>query len=264
MRNRVLAALLGLAIATAPSAVLLHGSVAGEHSGTSAHGAAPGQAWKPTIIPAPLRQKDIPADKRTLLADAMASLPADCQWALKNLYVKTRKEVERGMAGSESMILNGDIDDVQLRAVFIHEYGHITDLGCLRGTKESGASAFKDGPQTIYNDDPSVGFYAISWKNEKSKRAGIGKEDFVSGYASWNPFEDFAETYAYYVLQEDAFRARAEKNDILRRKLAWMEENVFRDYQHSAYGKTNGKEKQPWDVTLLPYDWHSGAVAMER
>lgn len=264
MRNRVLAALLGLAIATAPSAVLLLGSVAGAPEGTSVHEAAPGQTWKPKTTPSPLRQSDIPPAKRELLADALQALPTRCQPVLKNIYVKTSKEVERGMAGAESMVLNGDIDDVQLRAVFIHEFGHITDLGCLTGNESSGKSAFKDGSKPVYNDDPSVAFYAISWKNEKAKRSGVSKADFVSGYASWDPFEEFAETYAYYVLQYDAFVARAQKNDALRQKLAWMEANVFNGYERPAEGKASAKGGPPWDVTLLPYAWRPLTVAMAR
>ncbi len=264
MFNRVPAALLGVAIVTATSAVLLRQSVAGAQSGTSVHEAAPDKAWKPKFTPTPLRQADIPVRQRDLLADALQALPADCQWSLKNIYVKTRKEIERGMAGSESIILNGDVSDDELRAVFIHEFGHITDLGCLRGSEAAGASAFKDGSHAIYNDDPSIGFYAISWKDATTKRQGARKEDFISGYASWDPFEEFAETFAYYVLQQDAFRARAKKNDVLRRKLEWFEANVFRNYDPPANGRTTGKEKQPWDVTLLPYDWQPVTVALGR
>jgi hypothetical protein len=216
------------------------------------HAASPAKPWK-SIFPV-LNAADIEERHRQIAEEALLAMPEQCRWALKNFFVRYDGSVERALGGKSTIILNGTVPDEEFRALFIHEFGHVTDLGCIRGTPGSAASAFHDGPDVMTADDPSVDFYAISWATEKKKRKGSRATDFVSGYAAWDAHEDFAETFAYYVLQREAFRARAERNTALAKKFQWMEENVFGDAAAVAQGEAP-ITGIPWDVTLLPYTW---------
>ena len=134
----------------------------------------------------------------------------------------------------------------------------MVDLGCLTGLPESGPSNFRDGKETIYRSDLSVSFYEISWQNEQKKRLDSHDNDFVTGYASWDSFEDMAETITYFVLQEEAFRARALENAVLNRKLQWLEANLFTRNKRVATGLHQWDGAVPWDATKLPYAWMGG------
>lgn len=210
-----------------------------------------------TVAPstfAALNHPDIDEHHRDLMEHALNELPSGCRWALKNVYVRSDNSVERAVGGSSTIIINGNMDDEEFVSVFIHEFGHITDLGCIRGHSAK-PSAFRDGPAIIPVDDPSTGFYRISWQNERVQRTGSTPQDFVSGYASWDAFEDFGETYAYYVLHRDEFQKRAKTNVVLAAKLAWMEAHVFAGYEATATSAQAWDGSVPWDVTLLPYEW---------
>lgn len=199
-----------------------------------------------------LDHPDIRADHQTLLSATLRALPGQCRTSLRNLYVRYDRPEQRGLAGKGTIILNGNVRSAELRALFIHEFGHITDLGCLTGTPDGGTSAFRDGPEAIFRNDPSTGFYKISWLQEATRKPESSPEDFVSGYAAKDAFEDFAETFAYFVLQQEAFRTRAEGNGALRQKWEWMQANVFHDHTPFASGKP-WDGSLPWDVTKLRY-----------
>jgi hypothetical protein len=93
-------------------------------------------------------------------------------------------------------------DSEQLK-VFVHELGHIVDIFYLK----KGILA-----------DPSDIFYAISWESFNTKKAGQKITDFVSGYALSNKYEDFAETFAFYIFHNEDFRNRAKKDSFLQKK----------------------------------------------
>lgn len=204
-----------------------------------------------TVLPV-MDHPDIRADHKTLLSQTLRALPKQCQTTLRNLYVRYDRPKQRGLAGKGTIILSGNVRDAELRALFIHEFGHITDLGCLTGTPDSGISAFRDGPETIFRNDTSTDFYGISWLQETTRKPESSPEDFVSGYAAKDAFEDFAETFAYFALQPEAFRARAEANGALRQKWEWMQANIFQDHAPFASGKP-WDGSLPWDVTKLRY-----------
>lgn len=234
----------------AASLLILGTSIAkdGGFASRQSHAAAsPAQAILPVAS-----HRDIRADHQILLSDTLRALPEQCRASLRNLYVRYDRPQQRGLAGKGTIILSGNVRGTELRALFIHEFGHITDLGCFRGTPRSGPSAFRDGPETIFRDDPSTGFYDISWLQETTRKPDSSPEDFVSGYAAKDAFEDFAETFAYFVLQPEAFRARAEGNGALRQKWKWMTENVFKNHAPLASGKP-WDGSLPWDVTKLQY-----------
>ncbi len=240
----------------AMSIVLLETSVAQDRSDASlqSHAAAPSPQRVLPVIGHP----DIRSDHQILLSDTLRALPKQCQENLQHLYVRYDRPNERGLAGKGTIIISGNVRNAELRALFVHEFGHITDLGCLTGTPESGPSLFHDGPEQISHNDPSLSFYRISWVQETIQKPGSSLGDFVSGYAAKDAFEDFAETFAYIVLQPEAFNTRAQGNITLQKKLLWMKQYVFQgEHPLLASGKPwNGL--LPWDATKIPYTWHGG------
>ncbi|MBI3332121.1 hypothetical protein HYZ99_04145 [Candidatus Peregrinibacteria bacterium] len=199
---------------------------------------------------------DIREEHKAIADEVIRLLPAACQKQLKNFYVRYDNPEQRGLAGKSSVVVSGNVPADEFRALLIHEiFGHMLDLGCLRGTALSGPSGFKDGAEVIYQDDPSVAFYSISWTDAHTQKRGAKKADFVTGYAAWDPFEDMAESIAYFVLQEEAFRARAKNNSVLAAKLAWIETHVFQSDISVAAGLHTWNGEVPWDATKLPYVW---------
>jgi hypothetical protein len=192
-----------------------------------------------------------------ILAELEGFLPASCAQKTRNIFVRYDRPERRGLAGKTTVIVSGSLPLQEFRAVLVHELlGHVNDLGCLEGTPKSGASAFRDGNEVIFNDDPSTAFYAISWTAAKQKREDSLDRDFVSGYAKADAFEDVAESVAFYVLHREEFRRRAEENPVLARKLAWVETYALPSAQSYALSTYVWDARNiPWDITLLPYVW---------
>ncbi len=210
---------------------------------------------------AAIAQADAEDRHKQIANEVLMALPAKCRDTLKNFYVKYEKQKHRGLAGKSVLILDGTVPDEEFLALFVHESGHNWDLGCLQGTQDAGKSSFSDGDEPIYKDDPSLGFYQISWITSSVQRSNSNPEDFVSGYASYDIFEDFAESFAYFVLQNEVFAARAQTNATIAKKYAWFRDVLFDGHvPQIATGKSVYKGKAPWDTTKLAYKWHPELV----
>jgi len=148
----------------------------------------------------------------------------------------------RGQVSGRTLTMSLHIPTVdESLAVFIHELGHIVDIQHLRkGTLSA---------------DPSKSFYALSWQSSSEKIPSATIADFVSGYALSNQYEDFAETFAFYVLHNETFRKRAESNESLRRKYEFMRDEVFSEeaFEGTDFG-TETVAAYFWDGTKLPFD----------
>ncbi len=236
------------------------------------HAAAPqvvskAPSVKPVILPVHkasakllpvVNQDDIIPRHRALADQVLRSLPSHCRDHLQNFYVNYDKNAaNRGLGGESTIIIIGNVPDREFRALLIHECGHVADLGGLRGTIEGGKTSFFDGNTPIYANDPSVAFYAISWITPQINQPGTKESDFVSGYAASDPFEDFAEAYAYYALQKESFQQLAAKNPVIKAKYDFMDQVVFAGSTAVAKGQHVPSKKVPWDVTKLPYVWHA-------
>jgi hypothetical protein len=192
---------------------------------------------------------------KSLVYRTLKSLPAKSVNNLKNLTLYFTDEGRRGLGGSSTVILRcQNVTDEELVSVLVHEMGHVTDTGAMQGTSAAGRSAFMDGSNNVYSDDPSIDFYGLDFKDEDTMKKTADEMDFVSGYAMSDAFEDFAESYAYYVLHGNEFRSIAETNVILRKKYDFLKDEVFNGKEYS-----NGVEKvdssvRHYDVTVLPYD----------
>lgn len=199
-----------------------------------------------------LEQPGITDHHKKLAASVFDVLPASCAKNIRTFSIIYKDAKYRGLGGKTTIILDGSVKDDEFVALLIHECGHVIS-GNMIGGPQSGESAFRDGKSPFYNDGAAVPFFAVSWENERTLKKGSKDADFVSGYASSDIFEDFAETFAAYVLQRPYLKKRAGTNKAIAQKLAWMEANL--PLSETAVGTTTyaGTKDVPWDVTKLPY-----------
>ncbi len=156
------------------------------------------------------------------------SLPKNHTATLKNLVLDYSPQAHRGLGGENLIILRAvNMGANEFGAVLTHEMGHNVDAALLKPAKKIVRGGFKDGDLPVYETDPSLLFYRISWASETERLKNASNLDFVSGYAMQDPFEDFAETYTFYRLHNLSFRALTAKNDALARKYAFMRDMVF-------------------------------------
>jgi hypothetical protein len=82
-------------------------------------------------------------------------------------------------------------------------------------------------------------------------KAGLSGTSFVSGYASTNQYEDFAESFTMYVFHNKEFLKRAQTSTFLQKKYTFLRTSVFGDaFLGSAYEK-DAVPKKVWDVTKI-------------
>lgn len=194
---------------------------------------------------------------KSLVYRTLKSLPQEAVNRLQNLTLNFSNEGRRGLGGGSTIILRcSNVTDEELTGVLVHEMGHITDTGVLQGNYGTGESEFKDGNNPIYNDDPSLDFYRLSFLDEKTLRPNANMFDFVSGYAMTDPFEDFAETYNYYILHGDEFRALTTKNDILLNKYNFLKTRIFngKEFFNGDDSRQVNYADRDYDTTVLHYD----------
>lgn len=204
-----------------------------------------------TLLPV-VQQKDIKAHHQELADDTLRALPPHCRTFLKNFYVQYVNVKQRGLGGKTTIIIDGTAPDAEFVGLLVHECGHVTH-GNLLGNAASGESAFRDGKDVFYSDSPVAAFFSISWSTESVLKKGMKKSDFVSGYAQSDAFEDFAETFAMYILHRPALKERAKSNTVIAAKLKWME--TYLPLNEDALGEStySWNKTVPWDITKLPY-----------
>jgi hypothetical protein len=190
---------------------------------------------------------------KALLEKTLAALPENLTASLDSMKLFFNKRNPRGLSNSHLIELRcSSLDNAEIISVFIHELGHIVDLGKLKGVSFA-PSGFADGSLKIPADDPSVGFYKLSWQNEKKQKFLVERKDFVSGYAMSDPFEDFSESFNFYVLHGADFRAIKSESSILTKKYDFLKDKVFDGIEFDSERNTkNGK--RVWDSTLVEFD----------
>lgn len=203
-----------------------------------------------TILPI-VDQPTITDNHKKIASAVLRALPAACRDNLQTFAVLYRGATRRGLGGKTTIILDGSVPDEEFAALLVHECGHVIH-GNTHGTTTAGQTAFTDGPHPFYADSPMVAFWNISWKNSSTRLASSRDTDFVSGYAKSDPFEEFSETFAAYVLQRDSLRERAKSNDVIAAKLFWMDVNLPLVENAVGDGTASWDGTVPWDVTKLP------------
>lgn len=152
-----------------------------------------------------------------------------------------------------------DVDEEELTAVAVHEMGHIVDTGHLNGSASDEKTSFDDRGKAVYDSDPSVLHYGVSWTDNSSFTSDT--TGFVSGYAMTNPYEDFAETYAAYVLHGDLFRFYTHFDTDLKKKYEFMRDTVFEgvefDFGSEDLPKISEVEERVYDITRVDYTLES-------
>ncbi|QQR83829.1 putative zinc-binding metallopeptidase [Candidatus Peregrinibacteria bacterium] len=194
-------------------------------------------------------------DPRQIIKSALNQLPIEHVNQLKNLVIDYNPKAHRGFGGKNVMIIRGvAMSQQELIGVLIHEMGHLVDLGLMKERDQSVKSNFMDFDVPVFESDPSLDFYRISWKNEHERKRNATNEDFVSGYSMSNPFEEFAETYVYYVLHQKEFLAQARRSSVLAKKYKYMKDIVFKGEIFETGNVRAITKNQPWDITVLAYD----------
>lgn len=164
---------------------------------------------------------------KALVYKTLLSLPQDHSKKLKQLTLYFTDDGHRGLGGEDTIILRcQNVTDQELVAVFIHEIGHLAD---------------------------SSSFHSISWIGDETLKNDSSEQDFVSGYAMTDAYEDFAESYLYYVLHGDQFRELARYNDVLKQKYDFLEQFFFNNQEFNNHDDRVDVFTRPFDATLLPY-----------
>lgn len=194
---------------------------------------------------------------KSTVYQTLSKLPKEHVAQLLELTLFYTPDGRRGLGGGNSIILRcTNVAKTELAGVLMHEMGHLVDAETLRGTDESGFSGFYDFGKPVLVDDPSAAFFQICWISESQRRANSSELDFVSGYAMSDPFEDFAETYAYYRLHGKEFRSLASSNKHLAAKYEFMKNSVFAGKEFETGSSAPVKEEvRNYDVTVLPYSF---------
>jgi hypothetical protein len=158
------------------------------------------------------------------------------------IYLYKNRDLTRGRMKSWNihMYWVDQMSDSEFLSVLLHEFGHYYDIYSLPG----GALW-----------DRSDEFYNISWESTTVMRPSAIPEDFVSGYGMTNRYEDFAESYVYYILHNEDFIYKSLNNAALAAKYKYMREFIFTKNQFLQEDFSTDKvENYYWDVTKLSVD----------
>lgn len=145
----------------------------------------------------------------------------------------------RGQVVGNKLILSTRIpSDSESLKVLVHELGHIVDISYLK--------------KGALMSDPSKEFYDISWTAYNVLKKEMKIADFVSGYALSNQYEDFAESFTFYIFHNDLFVARAKKNPTLQKKYDFLRTKVFDsdEFVGTAF-QTGAVASYNWDTTKI-------------
>lgn len=218
------------------------------------------------LIPSFQRYQTVKTSIRSLFGDSvnwqnsyvqlaqktLQRLPNEHLVSLEKISINHKPTHEsRGKANSAQLILNTDgLSASEFLSVFLHEIGHVVDLGVLK------SEGFE--PTSFQNTkvgDASLDFYTISWDASLITRSGSKKADFVSEYAQESAYEDMAESYLFYFLHGKEFRTRAALNKTLAKKYEFLKTVIFKDQEYDFSKNSYDYPDTFFDTTLLPFDF---------
>lgn len=201
------------------------------------------------------KKRFLNAIKENQIETALKKLPEEHANSVENIILDYNPEAHRGLGGNSMIILRGvNMGTEEMVSVMIHELGHNVDYAYLVPKEEERASVFRDGALTLYETDASLDFYRISWLSNNKRKNAATNMDFVSGYAMSDPFEDFAESYVFYVLHNKDFKVLAASSDALYAKYSFMKHEVFDSLEFDTGDGEIKENLRPWDITVLDYD----------
>lgn len=133
------------------------------------------------------------------------------------------------------------MSDEEFLWVLIHEFAHYYDIHSMVRTSFG---------------DQSQSFYDISWESVSIIWEWQSSKDFVSGYSMTNQYEDFAESYLYYVLHNKEFRTKAQSSLALAKKYDFFQTYVFQTNQfyNEDFWTSELTQDYYWDITKIAVD----------
>lgn len=154
------------------------------------------------------------------------------------IIIDTKRVSPRGQVYNETVTLSATMTSLtEASKVLVHELGHMIDIYFLKS--RSGHA------------DPSSLFYDISWTEPTVMRSDMTSTSFISGYSATNQYEDFAESFAFYVFHNKDFQRRAQSEAALKEKYDFLQQYVFWDlFSGTSYEKST-IPKTFWDVTKI-------------
>lgn len=135
-----------------------------------------------------------------------------------DIFLKEEDLGTRGKMKNRSIYLFSpeSLSLAEFLSVFVHEYGHYIDLYFFE-------------KKILW--DKSDKFYDISWESTQIKKAWQELSDFVSGYSMTNKYEDFAESFTYYMLHNKDFLVKSQNSSILQKKYNFFREELFQNWE---------------------------------
>jgi hypothetical protein len=190
-----------------------------------------------------------------IVNNVLDTLPSEHSMAVENLSLVFDEVAKRGQGGGNTVKVRCvNVSEDELVSVLIHEVGHVVDTGLI-DANDGSDSTFTDGDYPVSSDDKSVDFYSVSWIANNEFQDSTSSYSFVSEYAMTDPFEDFAESYLYYVLHGESFRRLALVNSQIDAKYDFLRDYVFDGVEYGGFDwYTAPLFDRPYDSTLLPYD----------
>lgn len=159
--------------------------------------------------------------------------------ALSIIIDASQTEPRGKMTGKKITLSSTILKESEFVQLLLHEIGHYVDIYMLINT--------------AYHDDSSSQFYTISWKNKNTKKPNETIQSFISWYAATNQYEDFAESFTFYMFHNREFADRALRNESLRQKYIFFAENVFMQGEFSDTDfRTGNIPSYFWDTTKIP------------
>ena len=143
------------------------------------------------------------------------------------------------------------LEQNEFLSVFIHEFAHYLDIYFFSRDRGS---------------DISNRFYDISWKTTSIILPWQKQSDFVSGYAMTNKYEDFSESFTYYLLHNNDFLEKSKQSSIMREKYNFFRRYLFEgnDFFGTDFSDGNIIRAYYWDITKIPFDVKNFLQYMEN
>lgn len=193
-------------------------------------------AWEGYIVNTSGNQPNLETRKK-VIEEVLNSDEMRFWYRALSILIDANQVEPRGKMQGRSITLSASVlRDGEFLKLLIHELGHYVDIYTLVGTS-----------------DPSDIFYRISWQDKTTKKSGETISSFVSGYAATNKYEDFAESFVFYIFHNREFSDRAMKNDSLRRKYLFFSQHLFVNGEFVDTDFRIGKiPGYLWDTTKVP------------
>lgn len=137
-------------------------------------------------------------------------------------------------------IFKSSIKEKEFLRVFIHELWHYVDIEFLN--------------KNLLWIDKSNLFYNISWDDTKILKKDNTNKSFISWYAMTNKYEDFAESFTYYILHNKDFLIKAQKNKKLKEKYLFFNKYIFNKNEFVNTDFSWKIKNYHYDTTKIDYN----------